>query len=1122
MKKIFNNNNLNILKPLIIIFGALGFLFSSSPVVSETSFLFCLKSNISPFKIVRSNEGFNIDNKNIDRFLRENNVSNIEKWIPRATDMDHDGEIYLNRIYRVYIDENSKASMSLIISNIENLREVYYAENEYIRKPLYSPNDPLTDVQCTLNSVKATQAWDFWNIPGGNVPQSREVLLASVDTGVDYSHPDLQNNIWINQAEIPEWMAEAGLDQDGDGFIEASEVVAFLESEGMDVNSDGIINLRDAVSDGSPFEDLEDNDDNGYIDDILGWDSSGWYGTDDNDPFPKEDVANNSTWAHGTHVAGILSAVSDNDFGMASIAYNAKIISVKGSRENQSGEPGINDGYAGILYAAKAGYYSGTYTIINNSWGGGGYSGSENATINTAFNTYGAVVVCAAGNGDDNTGSQEYGAHYPSSYENAVGVCAMGCSFTWGNWATYHYSIDLAAPGENIHSAIIGSGFEAWDGSSMASPNAASCFGLLKSYYPDWTNQQLMDRMYSSADRRVYDVNPDYETCNGNSGEDCFGYGMVDIYKAIGMNFSPNVMIDSVYVQMINDDDQVLNPGELGSLVVSLENEIGWTDAYNLSAILSTTNPFVSIINNTVEYGSIVNGSAVLPQTYFQFAVSENIELGDIDFNLSVTSDGADNYMYSNSLDLNINVSLFQSGYPYDTNSELKSSPIVLDLDNDGVNEIVFADQNGEVRIIKDGSELDNSVFPYDTGNQIWGAISSADLDLDGVIDFVVASKSKYIYIFDINGLKSEYDADRYLIGTPVIGNFDSDPELEVAVGGYSGSTSSNPLFVINYDGTDVLGFPYIVGEKIKAGAAVADMDGNGIDDIVFGTDSDYLHVVLDSGTSAPNFPVSLSDRIQSEPAILDINGDKVILTGCKDNNFYAINYNDGSLRFLISTGDDVFTSPSFYNNHIYFGSDDGNIYAVDYSGDLVEGYPIELGEEVIGTVIFADLLGNGVVSKIVATSAGKIYAFDESNVVLQHFPIEYQYPISSSPAVLDFDLDGDMEIVVGTSGDLVIVDVKYQNGNSSEFWSLFKGGNERRGEFISTAGNDWDCESPDNGDVNCDTIINILDIITVINIVIDGIDSYSNYELWSADVNQDNIINILDIVSIVNIVIAD
>ena len=335
MKKILKDSIFNNLKPLIIVLGALGFLFPNQPVISETSFLFCLKPQVAPFEINRNNDNFVVDNKNINRFLHNNNIMNIERWIPRATEMDHDGDIYLNRIYRAYIHKDNRESLSSIIMQIESLAEIHYAENEYIRMPKYTPNDPLVVIQCSLNSVKVPQAWDFWDIPNGVIPEGREILLASVDTGVDYTHPDLQNSSWINQAEIPEWMSEAGLDQDGDGFIEASEVVGFLESEGMDINSDGVINLRDAVfgDELSPFEDGIDNDGNGYIDDLLGWDSSGWYGTDDNDPFPKEsdednDVANNSTWAHGTHVAGILAATSDNDLGIASTAYNAKFISV--------------------------------------------------------------------------------------------------------------------------------------------------------------------------------------------------------------------------------------------------------------------------------------------------------------------------------------------------------------------------------------------------------------------------------------------------------------------------------------------------------------------------------------------------------------------------------------------------------------------------------------------------------------------------------------------------------------------------------------------------------------------------------------------------------------------------
>ena len=1093
------------------------------PSVSETTFLFCLKSNIEPLSINRSSNGQAItDNDALNNFLIDNDIVNLEKWIPQATEQDYDGDIYLNRIYRAYVSDSNRLSINYLISSLNNFEFIQYAENEFIRTPKYSPNDPMVDIQCSLNSVKAKEAWDFWDIPNGSIPDGSEVLLASVDTGVDYTHPDIQDNSWINQAEIPEFMAETGLDADGNGIVDASEVIDWMiENNVGDLNQDGAINLRDAVSDGSPFEDFEDNDGNGYVDDLLGWDCSGYYGTDDNDPFPKEDVANNSTWAHGTHVAGILAATTDNDLGIASTAYSGKFISVKGSRENQSGEPGINDGYAGILYAAKAGYYAGTFTIINNSWGGGGYSASENSTINTVFNTYGAIVVCAAGNGDDNTGNQEYGTHYPSSYENATSVCAMGCSYAWGNWATYHYTVDLAAPGESIHSAIIGSGYEAWDGSSMASPNAASCIGLLKSYYPSWTNQQLLDRIYSAADRRVYEVNPEYETCNGNSGEDCFGHGMVDVYKAIGMDFSPNVYIDSSYVEVVSDDDGVLNPGEVADFFVQLYNEEGWVDANAVIASLSTNNENVTILNGISTYGSLPSGGVSYPvDSPFQVQLDDDIALGEIDFTIDVVGIGSGGYQYINTLEVSLSVSLFQAGFPFDTNSEIKSSPLIIDLDNDGIQEIVFGDYTGNIRIIKDGVELNDENFPYDTGNQIWGSISGADMDLDGFIDFVVTSKSKYMYIFDINGLKATYDADRYLIGTPVIGNLDNDEELEVVVGGYSGTTSSNPLFAINPDGTDVDGFPFVIGEKIKAGAAVFDMNDNGIDDIIFGTDSDNIYVLLDDGTVAPNFPIDLGDKIQSEPAVYIDGDDKMILTGSKNNNFYAINYSDGSLRFTIPTGDDIFTSPSFNSNNIYIGSDDGNLYAVDANGSLLEGYPISVGSSIVGSVIFYDITGDDNLNIIFGTNSGEVFAYDANLNLLNHFPVNYQFPISSSVQVVDIDSDGDMEIFAGTSGDLIAIDYKNETTESSNDWSVFKGDWARSGYYLADDSSTGDCGNPQLGDINCDQIINVIDVISIMNMILGDISLYTDYELWAGDLTGDDIVDVFDIITIVNIIL--
>ena len=103
-----------------------------------------------------------------------------------------------------------------------------------------------------------------------------------------------------------------------------------------------------------------------------------------------------------------------------------------------------------------------------------------------------------------------------------------------------------------------------------------------------------------------------------------------------------------------------------------------------------------------------------------------------------------------------------------DTNSEYKSSPLVADLDDDGVNELVTADKFGMIRIYRGHEEIVDGNFPFQVQDGVWGAISSADIDLDGTLDFVVSSMSVentdvgHIYIFDINGLKVDYNTEKW------------------------------------------------------------------------------------------------------------------------------------------------------------------------------------------------------------------------------------------------------------------------------------------------------------------------------------------------------------------------
>ena len=178
--------------------------------VSNSTFLFCLKPTDNPLQIKIYDDTFSVNNSKLDKILHDSGVVALEEWIPGASSNDSSGNIFLNRIYRAYVSksENIKNIMELLNSQYSFL----YIEHENIHKLHYEPNDPNYSQQCSISSIKADKAWDFWDIPSGVIPEGQQVLLASVDTGVDYTHPDLKETLWVNQLEIRDWAQEAGID----------------------------------------------------------------------------------------------------------------------------------------------------------------------------------------------------------------------------------------------------------------------------------------------------------------------------------------------------------------------------------------------------------------------------------------------------------------------------------------------------------------------------------------------------------------------------------------------------------------------------------------------------------------------------------------------------------------------------------------------------------------------------------------------------------------------------------------------------------------------------------------------------------------------------------------------
>ena len=1050
---------------------------NSKDVFYQDRFLFCLNKDIDLLDVKKDTNILYTNDLLLNIFIQENNIVEIERWLPNATNDDYDGDVYLNRIYRAYIKEGNALLVENAINDIEKISTIHSAERENIHRiHTYIPNDPFINQQCSLDAVKAYDAWSLWDIVNGELPGSPDVLLASVDSGVQWDHPDLVDNIWQNLGE----------DADGDG-----RTIEFID--GQWVLDPG---------------DLNGNDDDGntYTDDLIGWDPSGVSGGDDNDP-------NTQNHSHGTHVAGTLAATTDNGIGVAAAAFNSRIMPVKCTRDNNNDET-INDGYPGILYAAKAGYYAGTFTIVNCSWGGGGFSSYEQNVVNNAHNNYGAVIISSAGNENldlDNSSA------YPAEYSNVLNISAVGCSGSKASFSNYGTTVDLASPGVGVLSTIVNNGYEAYDGTSMASPNAASCIGLLKSFHPDMNNQQLIDRILDTADDFIYDgMNENYQDDFGNKE---LGVGMVDCFKAVGYDIVPNLSYSFQDLIPLNGDgDNLVNPGESASLGIYLYNEEGWTDAQNVIGVLSCDSPGIEITSNTYFYGDIVSGGfGEHSSNLFEFDISSDIQVGDVEFTLSISADGTDGYELNKDISFPVSISLNQENWPQSFN-QVQSSPLILDVDSDGDEEIIFGDYNGYLHVMNaSGQEL--SGFPFDTGDDIWGSIASADLNLDGENEIVVTSKSKHLFILDIYGnVLLDYDSGQFLMGTPSIGNLDSDDELEVAFGAY---TNSGKIFAINFDGTDVDGFPFELSEKML-GIALADFDDNGIDEIVFSTESDNLigYVSANNGQVQSEVLLEASSKFRSDPAILKIENEFYILSGNEDGKMYGIDLS-GNVVFGFETNAPIQTSPGFAildngSVGIFFGSQDYYLYGIDRYGNSLSGWPIELGGKVNSSPVMADLDGDGDSEVVSATDTGQIFAFHLDGTMVQNFPISLGTAFIGSPIVKDVDMDGDLEIFIGSTANMTGLDFKLP-GNVFNQWNMFHG-NSRRSSLFSFDPNAG-CDSPLLGDINCDGSIDIFDITILVEIVLGMSDSYE-YQIWASDANADGNIDIFDIISIVSMIL--
>ena len=500
-----------------------------------------------------------------DKALLSKKEKHILRRLKRAP---RDAEIpNLSRIYKLELDLEAGQSLEEVVEAYQSNPDVEYAELNYIVSINLTPSDPLYSIQWPLNNTgQMYPESGYYNHPPGtpdcdiDAPEawdvhtgSSKVIVAVIDTGVDYNHRDLQSNMWVNEAEL-----------NGVGGV--------------------------------------DDDENGYIDDIYGYDFI------NDDPYPIDD------YGHGTHCSGIIAAEGDNGLDIAGVCWDGRIMALKFLGSDGSGT--VAGAINAFYYAVENGA-----DVTSNSWGSSAYSNAMEEAIAYAH-SQGVIMVAAAGNSNSNS------PHYPAYYDHMISVAATNSNDQRAPFSTYGDWVDIAAPGVDILSlraneTSMGTTYDSYttiaSGTSMSCPHVAGACAFLLSANPLLTSGEVYDSLMETVDPISEGI--------------CLSDGRINLFNAM-LTVIPSkgrIILDHDYyacsslVSVLLADRDLKGNGMHG---VTVTTTGGDSETIVLTEILSAAGIFTGTISTASAEANIEDGTLQVTHSQVITAVYEDADDG--------------------------------------------------------------------------------------------------------------------------------------------------------------------------------------------------------------------------------------------------------------------------------------------------------------------------------------------------------------------------------------------------------------------------------------------------------------------------------------------------------------